>query len=86
LESDAKQVGTADVTNCLTVWSYSASLGGRWLLLLLGLQLAFHEAAPLYKIEFQEKWQEKNGESAGRVLRTASRTNELRAIPLLPQS
>jgi len=55
-------------------------------MLLLELQLAFHEAAPLYKIEFQEKWQEKNGESAATVLRTASRTNELRAIPLLPQS
>jgi hypothetical protein len=56
-----KQVGTADVTNCLTVWSYCASLGGRWLLA-LELQLAFHEAAPLYKIEFQEKWQEKKME------------------------
>jgi len=87
LKCVAKQVGTADVTNWQTVWSYCASLGGRWLLLLLlELQLAFHEAAPLYKIEFQEEWQEKNGESAARVLRTASRTNELRAIPLPPQS
>jgi len=54
LVSIAEEVGTADVTNCLTVWSYCASLGGRWLLLLLllELQLAFHEVAPLCKIEF----------------------------------
>jgi hypothetical protein len=37
-----------------------------WPLAAAELQLAFHEAAPLYKIEFREKWQEKNGESAAR--------------------
>jgi hypothetical protein len=53
---------------------------------LLELQLAFHDGAAFYKIEFQEKWQKKNGESAPRVLTTARRTNGLKAIPLLPQS
>jgi hypothetical protein len=48
------------------------------------LLLAFHAAAPLYKIEFPKKWQDKNGESADKMLTTAKRTNELKAIPLLP--
>jgi hypothetical protein len=39
-----------------------ALLSGRSLLLLLLLQLTYERAA-LYKIEFQQKWQEKIGEA-----------------------